>query len=54
MIQRSREEFQIQATKDMEEALKQSMAENYQKQTGSTALYKQQEMDQLQRAIKES
>ena len=41
MIQRSREEFQIQLLqKDVEEALKQSMAENYQKPTGSTALYK--------------
>jgi len=40
MIQRSREEFQIQLLQKDVEALKQSMAENYQKPTGSTALYK--------------
>jgi hypothetical protein len=30
------------------------MADNYQKPTGSTALYKQQEMENIQRAIKAS
>lgn len=50
MIQRSREDFQIQAKKDMDEAMKRSLYESMPAkpvQPGSTALYRQLENENL-------